>query len=165
MSWIGPKFKPSPYASRLTPNAPDAPHASRPPSNGVTHHASRITLHGARGFTLVELMMVVTVAGILVTLAEPSFHQSVIKAKEAALKQNLFTLRDVIDQYRADRGQYPPALEDLKTIGYIKRIPIDPFTKSDSTWQLIQDQSDGGVFDVHSGSDLIAIDGTAYNEW
>jgi general secretion pathway protein G len=122
-------------------------------------------LPSAAGFTLVELMMVITVAGILVTLAEPSFHQSVVKAKEAALKQNLFTLRDVIDQYRADKGQYPPALEDLKTAGYIKRIPIDPFTKSDSTWQLILDQNDGGIFDLHSGSDLVAMDSTPYNEW
>jgi general secretion pathway protein G len=110
-------------------------------------------------------MMVVTVAGILVTLAEPSFHQSVVKAKEAALKQNLFTLRDVIDQYRADRGQYPPALEDLKTAGYLKRVPIDPITKSTETWQFIQDTQDGGIFDVHSGSDLLGTDGTAYNEW
>jgi general secretion pathway protein G len=118
-----------------------------------------------RGFTLVELMMVVTVAGILVMLAEPSFNQSVIKAKEAALKQNLFTLRDVVDQYRADRGQYPPALGDLQNAGYIKRIPIDPFTKSEETWQLILDQTDGGIFDVHSGSDLVALDGSAYNAW
>ena len=123
------------------------------------------SLPAAAGFTLVELMMVVTVAGILVTLAEPSFQQSVLKAKEAALKQNLFTLRDVIDQYRADRGQYPPALEDLQNTGYLKRVPIDPFTKSVGTWQFIQDTQDGGIFDVHSGSDLIGSDGTAYNEW
>jgi general secretion pathway protein G len=131
----------------------------------LTHDASRVTHHASRGFTLVELMMVVTVAGILVTLAEPSFHQSVVKAKEAALKQNLFTLRDVIDQYRGDKGQYPPALEDVKNAGYLKRVPIDPFTKSPETWQFVQDTQDGGIFDVHSGSDLIATDGTTYNEW
>jgi general secretion pathway protein G len=117
------------------------------------------------GFTLIELMMVVTVAGILVTLAEPSFHQSVVKAREAALKQNLFTMRDVIDQFRADKGQYPADLGDLRAAGYLKRIPVDPFTKSDSTWQLILDQTDRGIFDVHSGTDLVALDGTAYNEW
>jgi general secretion pathway protein G len=110
-------------------------------------------------------MMVVTVAGILVTLAEPSFHQSVVKAREAALKQNLFTMRDVIDQFRADKGQYPADLGDLRAAGYLKRIPVDPFTKSDSTWQLILDQTDRGIFDVHSGTDLVALDGTAYNEW
>jgi general secretion pathway protein G len=127
-------------------------------------HASRLTPNES-GFTLIELMMVVTVAGILVTLAEPSFHQSVLKAREAALKQNLFTMRDVIDQFRADKGQYPADLADLKNAGYLKRIPLDPFTKSDSTWQVIFDQTERGIFDVHSGSDLVALDGTAYNEW
>jgi general secretion pathway protein G len=142
----------APNSSPLTPNGFKMPHASH-----FTPHE--------RGFTLIELMMVVTVAGILVTLAEPSFHQSVIKAREAALKQNLFTMRDVIDQFRADKGQYPGDLGDLKAAGYLKRIPLDPFTKSDSTWQVILDQTDPGIFDVHSGSDLVALDGTAYNEW
>jgi general secretion pathway protein G len=153
MSWITGTLKLALDASLLTPHGPGAP------------LSSRLTPYGSRGFTLVELMMVVTVAGILVTLAEPSFHQSVLKAKEAALKQNLFTLRDVIDQYRADRGQYPAALEDLKNAGYLKRVPIDPFTKSTETWQFVQDTQDGGIFDVHSGSDLIGTDGIAYNEW
>jgi general secretion pathway protein G len=128
----------------------------------VTRYASRVN---ERGFTLVELMIVVTIAGILVTLAEPSFQGSVVKAKEAALKQNLFTMREVIDQYKADRGAYPPALAELKVAGYLKRVPIDPFTKSDATWQEIMDPADGGVFDVHSGSDLVAVDGSAYNVW
>ena len=145
MKWIISKLK-------LPPQGPRAPHASR-----FTPHEG--------GFTLIELMMVVTIAGILVTLAEPSFHHSVIKAREAALKQNLFTMRDVIDQFRADKGQYPADLSDLKNAGYLKRIPLDPFTKSDSTWQVILDQTDRGIFDVHSGSDLVSTDGTAYNEW
>lgn len=120
---------------------------------------------GERGFTILELMIVLTIAGILVTLAEPSFHHTVAKAQEAALKQNLFTMRDAIDQYRADRGAYPPSLADLKSAGYIKRIPVDPFTKSDASWQEILDESESGVFDVHSGSDLVALDGTPYNQW
>jgi len=110
-------------------------------------------------------MIVVSIAGILVTLAEPSFQGSVIKAKEVALKQNLFTMREVIDQYKADRGSYPPALAELKSAGYLKRIPIDPFTKSDATWQEILDPAEGGVFDIHSGSDLVATDGSPYNVW
>ena len=117
------------------------------------------------GYTLIELMLVVTIAGILVTMAEPSFRNTVLKAREAALKQNLFTLRDVIDQYRADRGKYPTVLAELQSAGYIKRIPVDPFTKSDATWQEILDQNQGGIFDVHSGSDLVAMDGSAYNNW
>jgi general secretion pathway protein G len=111
-----------------------------------------------------ELMIVMTLAGILLTLAEPSFQHSVIKAREAALKQNLFTLRDAIDQHRADRGAYPATLAELKSAGYVKRMPLDPFTKSDSTWQEIQDEAEGGVFDVHSGSDLVGTDGIPYNE-
>jgi general secretion pathway protein G len=110
-------------------------------------------------------MVVVTIAGILVTLAQPSFHQSVLKAKEAALKQNLLTIRDVLDQYRADHGKYPVSLTEVKAAGYLKRIPIDPMTKSDSTWQEIQDSGEDGVYDVHSGSDLIARDGSTYNAW
>ncbi|MGH7235093.1 MAG: type IV pilin protein [Nitrospiraceae bacterium] len=117
------------------------------------------------GFTIVELMIVVTIAGILVMMAEPSFTGAATKAREAALKQNLFTMRDVIDQFKADRGKYPAALLDLKEVGYLKRIPMDPFTRSDSTWQEILDEGDGGVFDVHSGSDLVALDGTPYNQW
>lgn len=120
---------------------------------------------GERGFTLVELMLVVTIAGILVTLAEPSFRHSVGNAREAALKQDLFTMRDAIDQFRADRGKYPTALLEVKEVGYLKRIPVDPFTRSDGTWQEIPDQAEGGVFDVHSGSDLVARDGTPYNYW
>jgi len=113
----------------------------------------------------VELMLVITIAGILVTLAEPWFQASVQKAREAALKQNLFTLREVIDQYKADRGKYPAALIDLQGAGYLRRIPVDPFTKSDTSWQEILDQAEGGVFDVHSGSTLVALDGTPYNAW
>lgn len=110
-------------------------------------------------------MTVVVIAGILATLAEPSFQGAVLKAREAALKQNLFTLRDALDQYKADRGKYPPALTDLTGTGYLKRIPLDPLTRSDSSWQAQVDQTDGGVSDVHSGSDLVGTDGTPYNQW
>lgn len=113
---------------------------------------------------MIELMIVVSIAGILVTLAEPSFRGAVLKAKEAVLKQDLFTLRDAIDQYRADRGQYPPSLEELRSVGYLKRMPIDPFTKSDASWQELLAQ-EGGVFDVHSGTDILAQDGSPYNQW
>ncbi len=110
-------------------------------------------------------MVVLVIVGILLTLAEPSFQRSVLKAKEAALKQNLFTMRDVIDQYRADRGTYPPSLDDLKSVGYLRQIPVDPITKSDGSWQLILDQTEGGIFDVHSGSDLVGMNGIPYNVW
>jgi general secretion pathway protein G len=118
-----------------------------------------------QGFTILELMIVLSIVAILLTIAEPSFQQSVRRAKETVLKQNLFTLREVIDQYRADRGKYPPNLEDLKASGYLKSMPIDPLTKSSTTWQEIQDQADGGVFDAFSGSELVSLEGTAYNTW
>jgi general secretion pathway protein G len=118
-----------------------------------------------KGFTLLEMMMVVSIIGILATLAEPTFQGAVLRAKEAVLKQDLFTLREAIDQYRADRGQYPPSLVELKGAGYLKRMPLDPFTRSDTSWQEMPDQSAPGIFDVHSGSDLVSQDGTPYNVW
>ena len=120
---------------------------------------------GEGGFTILELMIVLTIAGILLTLAEPSFSNTIHKAREASLKQNLYTMRDVIDQFRADTGKYPSSLADLKSAGYLKRIPVDPFTRSTSNWQEILDEAEGGVFDVHSGSDLVGSDGVPYNRW
>ena len=117
------------------------------------------------GFTLLELSIALSIATILVTLAYPSFTQSVVKAREAGLKQNLFVIRDVIDQFRADNGNYPDALADLVTTGYLKQMPLDPITRSNETWQEIPDEEEGGVFDVRSGSDLVSREGTPYNQW
>ena len=126
--------------------------------------------HTRTGYTLLELMIVVAIASILVTLAVPSFQRSVIKAREATLKQNLATLRTVIDQHYADQGAYPASLEALVEAGYLRQIPVDPFTKTADTWQLVyeettEDNAESGIFDVHSGSDMIATDGTPYSEW
>lgn len=121
------------------------------------------------GFTLVEVMIVLVVIGILVTLATPSFTTSVHRAREAALRENLFVLRDVIDQHYADNGTYPPALEALVEKRYLRKIPKDPITGSESTWILVPDTDEHGVevgiFDVKSGSDQAAMDGTQYNAW
>ena len=127
--------------------------------------------HHVWGYTLIELMIVVAIAGILVTLAIPSFQLSSIKAKEAALKQNLFTVRAVLDQFYADRGTYPPTLEALVEAQYLRQIPVDPFTKSSTTWEAVYeetsetDDSEPGVYDLRSGSDEKALDGTPYKEW
>ena len=118
-----------------------------------------------RGFTLLELSIALSIATILVTLAYPSFTQSVVKAREAGLKQNLFVIRDVLDQFRADNGNYPDTLADLVTAGYLKQMPIDPITRSNETWQEIPDEEEGGVFDVRSGSELVSHEGTPYNQW
>ena len=129
---------------------------------------SHLTSHVSRqsGFTLIELMIVMTLIGILAAIAQPQFHQYTIRAREAVLKENLFTLRDVIDQYSADKGKFPDTLQELVDNRYIRKVPEDPFTKSAETWVIVPpDTGEGGIFDVHSGSDLIALNGTPYNEW
>ena len=122
-----------------------------------------------RGFTLIELMIVITIIGILITLAQPSYNRAVTAAKEAALKENLFILRDVIDQYYADNAKYPPSLADLAEKKYIRRVPKDPVTGSAETWTLVyftdEQGQQQGIFDLKSGSEAIGLDGTRYNEW
>ena len=126
-------------------------------------------LRSRSGFTIIELLVVMSIIGILLTLAQPNYKQATIKAREAALKRDLGTFRDVIDQFSADQGQYPLSLDELKEKGYLRQIPVDPFTRLSTTWVEIDVQSEGGeetgVYDVHSGSDMVALDGTAYNEW
>ena len=117
------------------------------------------------GFTIIELMIVVTIVGILATLAVPSYHAAIVKAKEGALRQDLFSLRDVIDQHRADKGKYPETLQALVSAGYLRRIPADPITGSNSSWQEMVDQGEGGMTDVFSGSELVGTNGVPYNQW
>lgn len=125
-----------------------------------------------KGFTLIEILIVVAIIGILAGLATAQFRATPKRAKEAALKHDLFVLRDVIDQYFADKGKYPESLETLVEEGYIRKIPTDPFTGSDETWDVeyaeaTEDDPDsaGGVIDVHSGSGETATDGSRYSEW
>lgn len=123
------------------------------------------------GFTLLELMIVLSIMGILITIAEPSFRQSIIRAREAVLKEDLFQIRDAIDQYYADNSKYPGQLTDLinqqdRTRSYLRDIPKDPFTGAPD-WITVSPEGgeESGVFDVHSASPLIAVDGSAYNAW
>ncbi len=125
----------------------------------------RSIVTGERGFTLLELMFIVTIVGILVTLAVPSYRTTTVKAREAVLARDLFTMRDLLDQHRADKGKYPATLNDLVASGYMRAMPADPFTRSAGSWQEIYEATEGGVFDVHSGSDLVGSNGTPYNKW
>jgi general secretion pathway protein G len=138
----------------------------------LTRHRPHSPDSGSGGFTLLELLIVVALIGILTALAVPTFRQTPTKAKEAVLKEDLYTLRDVIDQYFSDKGKYPATLETLVEDGYLRKIPVDPFTESSDTWQIEMADSGeegseeaGGVYDVHSGSTSTALDGTTYSEW
>jgi general secretion pathway protein G len=114
-------------------------------------------------------MIVLVVVGILVTMAQPNFSTSVWRAREATLKEDLFIFRDVIDQYYADNGEYPPTLEALVEMRYLRKIPKDPITGADDTWLAVYAVNElgeeQGIFDIKSGSDLVGLDGTPYQEW
>lgn len=117
------------------------------------------------GFTLLELMIVVTIVGILATMAFPTFQRYVVRAREASLRNSLFVFRDSIDQFYADMGRYPSDLGELVARRYIRAIPEDPFTRSRDSWITLPPPDGSGVYDVHSGSHLVSLDGTPYNEW
>jgi len=127
---------------------------------------------GDHGFTMLELMVVMTLIVVLATMGMTQYKTSQVYAKEAVLKEDLFRLRDAIDQYYADKGMYPSTLDSLVSDGYLRKVPDDPFTKSNSTWQTVPSEPDPnnpvaepGVYDVKSGSDGTALDGTKYGEW
>ncbi|MGP0018175.1 MAG: type II secretion system protein [Candidatus Sulfotelmatobacter sp.] len=123
----------------------------------------------ARGFTLLELMIVISMIMILMSVAVPIYNQAIVAARESVLRQNLATLRKVIDQYTLDKQKAPQSLDDLVTAGYLRQIPIDPMTK-EPNWEVVQedslmavDQQEPGIVDVRSASSGIASDGTPYN--
>jgi general secretion pathway protein G len=122
-----------------------------------------------RGFTLIEILIVISIIGILITLAQPSFNRAVTAAKEATLKENLFILRDVIDQFYADNTKYPASLGELVEKGYIRQVPKDPITGSADSWVVVpatdEQGQEVGVYDVKCGSDRTAYDGSHYSEW
>ena len=126
----------------------------------------------ASGFTIIELMVVLALISILATIGMAQYRNGVVHAREAVLKTDLFDLRDAIDQYYADKGQYPGTLDSLVTDGYIRKIPVDPFTSAADTWQTVPSEPDPnnptaapGIYDVKSGSDQTALDRSKYADW
>ena len=142
-------------------------------SNNRRSTPRRIHSLGERGFTLIELIVVVTIILILVSLAAPIYRTSIIRSKEAVLHDDLFTMRSLIDQYTLDRQEAPQSLQDLVDKGYLRQIPVDPFTNSSQTWVEVReddtfmslDQKSGGVTDVHSGANGNSLAGDAYSSW
>jgi general secretion pathway protein G len=126
----------------------------------------------ASGFTIIELLIVMTVIIILASVGMTQYRNSITRAEEAVLKENLFRMRDAMDQFYADKNKWPADLAELVSAGYIREIPEDSMTKSKDTWQTETAEPDpnnpasaGGVSNVHSGSDRTALDGTRYAEW
>jgi general secretion pathway protein G len=124
------------------------------------------------GFSLLEMMMVVTVILILASISAPLYMTSVVRAREAVLRDDLFTLRSLIDRFTLDNRRSPARLEELVEAGYLGRLPTDPFTGSNETWQVQNEdaplspkQTALGIVDVHSGSNLVSLDGTPYSTW
>ena len=126
---------------------------------------------GRRGYTLVELIVVMAIISVLVSIAVPLYQKSITRTKESLLKNNLFTLRTVIDEYTFDKKKAPQSLDDLVSEGYLRAVPLDPITGHDH-WRTIMedsvsmvDQTQPGIFDVHSESDLKSLEGTPYSQW
>jgi len=124
------------------------------------------------GFTMIELMIVMAIVTIIIWVAVPLYQKSIIRAKESVLKNNLFTMRVVIDEYTYDKQKAPQTLQDLVSEGYLRQIPADPITRSATTWRVIMEdamssvnQNEPGIFDVRSGSDQMSLEGTPYSEW
>jgi general secretion pathway protein G len=120
-----------------------------------------------RGFTLIELLVVMTIIGVLLTIASPRYFRTVARSKETVLKHDLSVMRESIDKYYADTGEYPDALPALVEKNYIRSVPVDPFTRSAKTWLLLasDDPDHPGVRDVHSGSPDSGFDGSPFVSW
>jgi len=127
---------------------------------------------GRFGFTLIELMIVMAIIAVLMSVAIPIYSRSIQRSKESVLKNNMFTLRTVIDEYTYDKQKAPQTLEDLVSDGYLRQVPIDPMTGSSDSWKIIMEdgtntvnQTEPGIFDIRSGSDKTSLEGTPYSDW
>jgi len=129
-------------------------------------------IRNQRGFTMIEMIIVISIVLILAAIAIPKYTQHVLRAREAVLREDLYTMRQAIDQYTQDKAKPPQSLDDLVSAGYMHALPKDPFTEKSDTWQPVTDdtiaspdQTETGITDVHSGSNQVASDGTVYSTW
>jgi general secretion pathway protein G len=125
-----------------------------------------------RGWTLIEIVIVLTIMSILVSVAVPIYQKVVLRTRETVLRSNLFTMRTAIDNYTYDKQKAPQSLQDLVSEGYIRQVPEDPITGSNQTWREVMEdavtqvsQTEPGLYDVRSGSDKVSLEGTPYSEW
>jgi len=132
-----------------------------------TKQAAMKTGKTHRGFTLIELLVTLVIVATLLTLAAPRYFRSVDKSREAVLKENLFLMREAVDKYYGDNGRYPDNLGDLVTRKYLRRLPQDPITESDTTWVIVppSDPATGVVYDIRSGAPGASASGAPYSEW
>jgi general secretion pathway protein G len=124
------------------------------------------------GFTLIEMMIVMAIIVVLIGIAVPYYQKSLLRSKESVLHNNLFTMRQVIDEYTYDKQKAPASLQDLVSDGYLRGVPVDPITGNNTSWKLIMEDAgqsasatEPGIFDVRSGSDKTSLDGTPYADW
>jgi general secretion pathway protein G len=144
-----------------------------PTTAPINHPFTRSPDHQIqRGFTLIELLVVLTLITTLSAIGMAQYSRSITYAREATLKEDLFRMRDAIDQYYADKNQYPTTIDALVSEGYLRKIPEDPFTKSASSWQTVPAEPDPsnpsaevGIYDIKSGAEQTALDGRPYSEW
>lgn len=119
----------------------------------------------ARGFTLLELMVVLAIIALLLTIATPRYFLHLDRAKENALKQSLFIVRDALDKYQTDKGHPPNSLDELVAEHYLRQRPLDPITERSDTWTVISGENSSGIQDLHSGAPGTGLDGTPYADW